>query len=118
VAERRTTDTRSGHARLVPRRDRPAAPSKPVARPGPLLDPRKAVPAPRPADPRATRAARTAGLVLAGVGLLWVIATWAGDALGWSARARVFFDLFALAGFGFGLYLTWQAWRIARADKG
>jgi hypothetical protein len=83
-----------------------------------LPDPRRAAPTPRPADPRASRAARVAGLTLAGVGLLWVLATWAGDALGWSTRIRVFFDLFALAGFGFGLYLTWQAWRIARAHKG
>ncbi|HVG48666.1 MAG TPA: DUF5337 domain-containing protein [Rubellimicrobium sp.] len=116
MVERRTKDSRSGHARLVPRRDRPVA-----ARPAPLPDPRQApqrAPAPRQADPRATRAARTAGLVLAGAGLLWVLATWAGEAWGWSARGRVFFDLFALAGFGFGLYLTWQAWRIARADKG
>jgi threonine/homoserine/homoserine lactone efflux protein len=88
-----------------------------MVRPEPMPDPRRAVTA-RPTNPRQVRAARTAGLVLAGVGLLWVIATWAGGALGWSARARVFFDLFALAGFGFGLYLTWQAWRIARADKG
>jgi len=118
VAERRTQDSRNGHARLVPRRDRSAAPSKPRARPEPLTDPRRPATASRRTDPRVTQAARTAGLVLAGVGLLWVVATWAGDALGWSARVRVFFDLFALAGFGFGLYLTWQAWRIARADKG
>jgi hypothetical protein len=111
VAERRTRDSRSGHARLVPRRDRP------VARPEPVSDPRR-VPGPRVVDPRQGRAARTAALVLAGVGLFWVVATWAGGALGWSARARVFFDLFALAGFGFGLYLTWQAWRIGRAHKG
>lgn len=115
MAERRTQDPRSGHARLVPRRDRPATAAP---RPAPLADPRRAVPAPRPSDSRVTGAARTAGLTLAGVGLLWAVATWAGGALGWSARARVFFDLFALAGFGFGLYLTWQAWRIARADKG
>ena len=98
----------------MPRRDRP------VARPTPLTDPRQG-PAPPPrrvVDPRVARTARTAAIVLAGTGLLWIIATWAGGAWGWSVRVRALCDLFALAGFGFGLYLTWQAWRIGRAHKG
>ena len=116
MAERRTHEGRSGHARLVPRGGRPAA------RPAPLTDPRLA-PAPPPpprrtVDPKVARIARTAAAVLAATGLLWMVATWAGGAWSWSARWRVFFDLFALAGFGFGLYLTWQAWRIGRAHKG
>jgi hypothetical protein len=62
-------------------------------------------------------AGRQAALVLAGVGLFWVVTTWAGEAWGWSLRVRALVDLFALAGFGVALYLTWQVWRIRRADK-
>jgi len=112
---RRTPETpRSGHARLVPRRDRP------VTRPVPLPDPRQApVPDRRPTmDPRVARAGRTAAIALAGTGVFWMLATWAGKASGWPDRVQVLCDLFALAGFGFGLYLTWQAWRIGRAHKG
>ena len=97
----------------MPRRDRTAAP-----RPAPLTDPRHAPALRRAVDPRAARAARTAAAVLAGTGLFWIATTWAGEAWSWSVRVRVLCDLFALAGFGFGLYLTWQAWRIGRAHKG
>jgi threonine/homoserine/homoserine lactone efflux protein len=69
-------------------------------------------------DPRLARAGQRAALVLAGVGVFWVLATWAGDALGWSTRLRALFDLVALAGFAFALYLTWQVWRLRRAEKG
>ena len=115
MAERRTNEGRSGHARLVPRRDRPVSRSA-----APLTDPRRApAPPPRPApDPKAARAGRTAAAVLAGTGIFWMIATWVGGAWGWSARVQALCDLFALAGFGFGLYLTWQAWRIGQAHKG
>ena len=41
-----------------------------------------------------------------------------GDAYGWSPRMRALLDLFALAGFGFALYLTWQVWRLRRTHKG
>ncbi len=99
----------SGHQRLVPRRERPAA------RRGPVGEPRVARKA---SDPRLARAGQRAALVLAGVGVFWVLATWAGDALGWSTRLRALFDLVALAGFAFALYLTWQVWRLRRAEKG
>ena len=101
----------SGHKRLVPRRAGPAR------LPEPLADPRRAVRR-APTNPRIAPAARLAALTLAGVGLAWIAATWAGDALGWSVRVRALFDLLALAGFGFALYLTWQVWRLRRADKG
>jgi type VI protein secretion system component VasK len=52
------------------------------------------------------------------VGVAWIALTAAGQAWGWSERARALVDLFALAGFGFALYLTWQVWRLRRADKG
>jgi hypothetical protein len=61
---------------------------------------------------------RQVALTLAGVGLFWIGTTWAGAAWGWPLRVRVFCDLLALAGFAFALYLTWQVWRLRRADKG
>ncbi|TNC50713.1 hypothetical protein FHG66_06980 [Rubellimicrobium rubrum] len=65
-----------------------------------------------------TAAYRRIGLLLAAVGVLWIAATWAGQAFGWSLRLRALLDLFALAGFGFALYLTWQVWRTSRTHKG
>ena len=61
---------------------------------------------------------RRAGLVLAVTGLLWVGLTWIVSTWGWPDRIRTLCDVFALAGFGFGLYLTWQAWRLRRHPKG
>ncbi len=75
-------------------------------------------PEPSAPDPLRLRAGRRAGLALASVGLFWIIATWAGGVFGWPTRARALVDLFALAGFGFALYLTWQVWRIGRTHKG
>ena len=100
----------SGRQRLVPRRGRPAG------RPTTLADPRKAKPA--TVDPRLGPAGRRAAVVLAAVGIFWVATTAAGDAWGWPTRARALFDLIALAGFGVALYLTWQVWRLRRADRG
>lgn len=62
--------------------------------------------------------ARRAGLVIAGVALYWVIATWAGGALGLSNRVRALFDLFALAGFGYSIRMIWLAFRAGRDDRG
>lgn len=111
MGQRQDPRSLSGHQRLVPRRIRPAP------RREPLTDPRLAA-RPAPPDPRLLRAARRAALVLAGVGLFWIAATWAGGAWGWPTRTRALLDLLALAGFAFALYLTWQIWRLRRADKG
>lgn len=64
------------------------------------------------------KAGQRAALFLAGVALVWILATWAGGALGLSARVRALFDLFALAGFGWALWMTYQVWRNRRNDKG
>lgn len=114
MEQRRDPQALNGHKRLVPRSGRPPK------RPEPLADPRAQAPVarPRPFDPVVARAGRRAGLVTALVGVGWIALTWAGQAEGWSPRARALVDLFALAGFGFALYLTWQVWRLRRADKG
>ena len=57
------------------------------------------------------QAGRRVALFLAGVGLFWILATWAGSALDLSNRVRVLFDLFALAGFGWALWMTIDIWR-------
>ncbi|GFE65798.1 DUF5337 domain-containing protein [Litoreibacter roseus] len=57
------------------------------------------------------RAGRRVALFLAGVGVFWIIAIWAGEALNLSHRMRALFDLFALAGFGWGLWMVFDLWR-------
>lgn len=59
-----------------------------------------------------------AALFLAGVGVFWIVATWAGSALGLSMRLRALFDLMALAGFGWALWMTYGIWRSSQKDKG
>ena len=56
-------------------------------------------------------------LVIVGVGIFWICATFAGEKLGLSNRTRALFDLAALAGFGFALYLTFKLWRDRRHDE-
>ncbi len=60
---------------------------------------------------------RRAALTIAGVAILWVLITMAGGWLGWSNRVRALFDLFALAGMGYGLWLTWRATQVRRKDR-
>lgn len=89
-------------------------PRRRASRAEPAADaPRVAAPRPTGAPgPRAT--GRWAGLAVAGTGIYWVLAMWAGDALDLSQRVRALLDLFALAGFGLALFLTYQAWRARR----
>lgn len=111
MEQRRDSRALTGRQRLVPRREGPAP------RPAALADPRLAR-RPKAPDPRLASAARRAALVLAAVGVLWIGSTALGRSLGWSNRLIALFDLFALAGFGVALYLTWQVWRLRRADRG
>ncbi len=60
---------------------------------------------------------RRAALVMAGTGLFWVIAIWAGTALDLSQRTRGLLDLIALAGFVLALWMTYQTWRARRDDE-
>jgi threonine/homoserine/homoserine lactone efflux protein len=61
---------------------------------------------------------RRVALFVAGTGLFWVGATYLGSELGLPNRVRALFDLMALAGFGWGLWMTLQIWRARRNDKG
>ena len=60
---------------------------------------------------------RRPALFLAGVGVFWVVATWLGGQLGLSMRTRALFDLIALAGFGWALWMTYGIWRSRQNDE-
>lgn len=64
------------------------------------------------------RQGRLAGFVIAMTSALWVGGTFAGNSLGWSNRTMALMDMLALAGFVFGLVVTYRIWRKRRADKG
>ncbi|MEJ6397931.1 DUF5337 domain-containing protein [Yoonia sp. 208BN28-4] len=62
------------------------------------------------------KAGQRVALLMAGVGVFWIIATLAGSELGWSHRTIALFDLAALAGFGFALWQTYLLWRARQND--
>ncbi|MDE0852683.1 DUF5337 domain-containing protein [Yoonia sp.] len=64
------------------------------------------------------KAGQRVALIMAATGGLWVIATALGQEYDWSIRVRSFFDLAALAGFGFALWNTYKLWRARQTDKG
>ncbi len=114
MASRRTREGRPA-ARRTPMAGRAAR--RPVAPPS-VAPPAAAPPAqgPERLSPAVARAGRRAALVMAGTGVLWALATWAGGALGLPQRLRALADLFALAGFGLGLWMTYQLWRARQRD--
>ncbi len=67
---------------------------------------------------RTTKAGQRIALWIAGVGVMWLCANIAGEYLGWSNRTRALFDLAALAGFGFALWIVFNIWRDRQKDKG
>ena len=56
-------------------------------------------------------------MFIAAIGVLWILVNALGSEYGWSQRTRALFDLAALAGFGAGLWMTYQLWRARQADK-
>lgn len=64
-----------------------------------------------------TRKGKTVALVIATTALVWVLALALGDQYGWSQRLLALFDLAALAGFAFGLWLLFGLWRLRRTNK-
>jgi threonine/homoserine/homoserine lactone efflux protein len=67
-------------------------------------------------DSQLARKGRQVALFLAAVGLYWIGITWLGARLEWTNRSRAFFDLIALAGFGWALWAIFQIWRQRRED--
>ena len=68
-------------------------------------------------DSEEARKGRRIALFIAGVGLVWILVTAIGAEYGWSQRTRALFDLVALAGFGAGIWMTYQLWRARQTDK-
>lgn len=64
------------------------------------------------------RAGQRVALIIAVTGVLYVLANLIAAEYGWSNRTRAFFDLAALAGFGFALWQTFQLWRARQDEKG
>ncbi len=71
-----------------------------------------------PPSPKQAKAGQRAALLLAGTGVFWIVAIWAGGAMNWTPRTRALCDLIALAGFGWALWMTFQLWRSRQTDKG
>jgi hypothetical protein len=57
---------------------------------------------------------RRLALVIAGTGVLWVLANMLGAEYGWPNRVRALFDLLALAAFGAALWMAIGLWRARR----
>ena len=62
------------------------------------------------------RQGRRVALILAGTGLYWIGITWLGSEYGWTNRTRGLFDLIALAGFGWCLWMIFGIWRKRQSD--
>lgn len=64
------------------------------------------------------KAGRRAALLMAGTGVFWIGAIYIGSKMGLSGRTQALFDLMALAGFGWALWMTYDIWRKRQKDKG
>lgn len=62
-------------------------------------------------DADQSRQGRVIALVIAGVGVFWILVTMIGAEYGWSQRTRALFDLLALAGFGVAIWMIYGLWR-------
>lgn len=71
-----------------------------------------------PKDKSDQKTGQRIALVIAAIALLWVLTSSLGSYLGWSNRTLALFDLIALAGFGWALWMTYGIWRTRQNDKG
>jgi threonine/homoserine/homoserine lactone efflux protein len=72
----------------------------------------------RERDTELARKGRMAAMVIAGTALFWVLAMFLGSQLGLPHRTRALFDLMALAGFVWAVWMIYQIWRLRQSDKG
>ncbi|MBE0452231.1 DUF5337 domain-containing protein [Roseovarius autotrophicus] len=68
-------------------------------------------------DAHIARMGRKAALVIAGTGVLWILATLIGAEYGLSLRVRALFDLMALGGFVYAFVLIYQLWRARQGNR-
>ncbi len=64
------------------------------------------------------RTGRQAALVIAGTAVIWVVAVLVGSQAGLSQRMLALFDMLALAGFVWALWLIFQIWRARQDNQG
>ncbi len=69
-------------------------------------------------DTEAAKAGQRIALLIAATGALWAFLSYVGRINDWSGRTLALIDLFALAGFGLGLWQTYKLWRARRTDEG
>ena len=69
-------------------------------------------------DKELARSGRMAAIVIAGTGVFWILATIIGGQLGLTQRTRALFDLMALAGFAWAVWMIYQVWQLRQSDKG
>ena len=65
-----------------------------------------------------SRKGRQAALVIAGTAVFWVLAILIGGQLGLSNRMLALFDMLALAGFIWALWMIFQIWRARQNNQG
>lgn len=63
------------------------------------------------------RKGQTVGLVIAGTMLFWILANFAGPALGLPGRYALLFDFAALAAMIWAMVNIYQIWQARQADK-
>ena len=63
------------------------------------------------------RRGRVIALTIAGIALGWLAMTAIGGSLGWTQHTRLFFDLAALAGFGWAIWMIYGLWRERQEHK-
>lgn len=69
-------------------------------------------------DTELARKGRMAAIVIAATAVFWILATLLGAQLGLTQRVRALFDLVALAGFVWAIWMIFQIWRLRQSDRG
>ncbi|MFX0545658.1 DUF5337 domain-containing protein [Roseovarius sp. S1116L3] len=64
------------------------------------------------------RAGRRAAMVIAGTAILWVAATMIGPMLGLTQQQLVLFDIMALGGFLWAVWMIYNIWRARQDNQG